>query len=156
MTKETLKNKKKVFKDPYLKPVIFGGLTTTLLSIIFAPGIFLWSIIGGYVAVRLTNKLTKEIVSTVDSLLLGLFSGIIGASCLNLVTVISFNNADNQRILIRTLEKNWPKDIPIPEISNLLPKILLITSILIVIVAVLFSIIGSYIGLFLTKNKKKT
>lgn len=155
MTKKE-SNNKKIFKDPYLKPVLFGGLTTALLSIVFAPGIFLWSIIGGYVAVRLAYKLTKEIASTMDSLLLGLFSGIIGATCLNLATIISFNNTDNQRILIRTLEKNWPRDIPIPELSDLLPKILLITSILVVIVAVLFSIIGSYVGLFLTKKKKKT
>lgn len=154
-TKKASNNIKKI-KDPYLKPVIFGGLTTALLSIIFAPGIFLWAIIGGYVAVRLTNKLTKETVSTIDSFLLGLFSGIIGATCLNLITVISFNNSDNQRILIRTLEKNWPKDLPIPELSNLLPKILIITCILIVVVAILFSIIGSYIGFFLTKRKKKT
>ena len=66
-------------KDPYLKPVIFSGLLITLLTIIFAPGIFLWAIVGGYVAVRISNKFTKETpqcgVSTTDALLVGLFSG---------------------------------------------------------------------------------
>ena len=47
-------------KDPFLKPVILGALLTALLSLIFALGIILWAIIGGYVAVRLAYKLGKS------------------------------------------------------------------------------------------------
>lgn len=140
-------------KDPYLKPVIFGGLTTALLSVVFAPGIFIWSIVGGYVTSRLSHKLTKEIFPLIDCFLLGLFSGIVGATVINIVTVFSFQNPENRRILIKTLEKNWPRDMtPIPDFSEVLPTIFLATSILIVVITVIFSTIGSYIGLILNKR----
>ena len=143
-------------KDPYLKPVIFGGLLITILSIIFAPAIFLWAIIGGYVTVRIANKITKEIVSIYDGLFLGLFSGIIGGACLDILTFISFRSSDNQRVLIRTLEKNWPKEAPpISNISELLPALFLTTSILVIIITVLFAVIGSYCGILISRRKNK-
>ncbi len=141
-------------KDPYLKPVIFGGLLTTLLSVIFAPGIFLWSIIGGYVTVRVSNRATGGIVSILDSLFLGLFSGILGGVCLDILTIVSFQSSESQRILIRTLKANWPKDTaPIPNFVDILPTLFLTTSILVVIITILFSIVGSYLGVLISRRK---
>ena len=143
-------------KDPYLKPVIFGGLFITLLSIIFAPAIFLWAIIGGYITIRLASKITKEAISIIDGLFLGLFSGLIGGASLDVLTIISFNSPDNKRALIRVLEKNLPKDMQLQNLSDILPSIFLTTCIFIVIISVAFAILGSYIGFLLSKNAKKT
>ena len=143
-------------KDPYLKPVIFGGLLITSLSIIFIPAIFLWAVIGGYVAVRLANKITKELMSTVDALFLGLFSGIIGGTCLDIFTFISFRSSDNQGLLIKTLEKNWPKEAaPMPNLVELLPALFLTTSIFVIIVTVMFSFVGAYAGILVSRRKNK-
>ena len=143
-------------KDPYLKPVIFGGLLITMLSVIFAPAIFLWAIIGGYVTVRIANKITKEIVPIRDGIFLGLFSGIIGGACLDILTLISFKSSDNQRLLIRTLEKNWPKEMTqMPNLSELLPALFLTTSIFVIVITVLFAVIGGYGGVLISRCKNK-
>ncbi len=141
-------------KDPYLKPVIFGGLLITLLSVIFAPAIFLWAITGGYVAVRIANKITKEIIPMRDGLFLGLFSGIIGGTCLDILTLVSFRSADNQRMLLRTLEKNWPKEAgSAPNFPELFPALFLTTSIFVIVIAVLFAVIGAYGGVLISRRK---
>ena len=143
-------------KDPYLKPVIFGGLLITMLSVIFAPAIFLWSIIGGYVTVRIANKTAKEVVPIRDGIFLGLFSGIIGGACLDILTLISFKSSDNQRLLIRTLEKNWPKEMTqMPNLSELLPALFLTTSIFVIVITVLFAVIGGYGGVLISRCKNK-
>ena len=142
-------------KDPYLKPVIFSGLLITLLTIIFAPGIFLWAIVGGYVAVKLSYKLIKEIISIKDSLLLGLFSGIIGGTCLNLLSILTFNDPHNQKILISTLKNHWPNELAVPDFYQMLPSIFFITCILIVLISVVFSVLGSYFGFVMSKHDKK-
>ena len=144
-------------KDPYLKPVVFGGLLITMLSVVFAPAVFLWAAIGGYVAVRIANKITREIISIPDGLLLGLFSGTIGGTCFDIFTMISLRSPDSQSLLIRILEKNWPKEAaPMPDLLNLLPALLLTTSIFVIIVTVVFAILGSYIGVLISKQKNKT
>lgn len=140
-------------KDPYLKPVIFGGLVVAVLSLIFAPGIFLWAALGGYVAIRLSYKLTKEIISIWDGILIGTFSGLIGGACLDIFTIISFRDSDNKRSLIRALEKSWPKDIPVPDLTEILPSLFITTCILIILISVIFSIIGAYLGTVITKKK---
>ena len=143
-------------KDPYLKPVIFGGLFIVLLSIIFALGIFLWAIIGGYITVRLTNKITKQAISIIDGLLLGIFSGVIGGCCLNIITTVSFKSYDNKRLIIKTLEQNWPKDMyPIPEFKEMLPEIFLTTCVIILIVTIVFALIGGGIGVLVSKKTNK-
>ena len=142
-------------KDPYLKPVIFGGIFITLLSIIFAPGIFLWAGIGGYIAVRLANKITKEIIPVRDGLLMGLFSGIVGGSCLDILTLLSFKSPDNQRLLIRTLEKNWPKEIAVPNFIEILPTVFITTCIFIIVISIIFGILGGYIGSVISKRTTK-
>ncbi len=134
-------------KDPYLKPVIFSGLFVTLLTTIFALGLPLWAGIGGYITVKLAYKLTKESVALMDSILLGLFSGAVGGTCIDLLTVLSLSSNDNRRYLISILKKNWPSDIqPIPDINQILPTLLLTTSVLILFMCILFSIIGAYFG----------
>ena len=143
-------------KDPYLKPVIFSGLFIATLSIIFAPGIFLWAIIGGYLTVRLAFKSTKEVIKYIDGLLLGLLSGLTAGTCIDILTLISFNSPENKRLLIRALEKNWPKDIQAPNFNDVLPSVFIMTCMLIVLVCVVFSIIGSYIGTFISQKNKKT
>ena len=144
-------------KDPYLKPVIFGGLLIAMLSAVFAPAIFLWALIGGYITVRIANKTIKEIVSLGDGLFLGLFSGIIGGTCLDILTLVSFRSPDNQRLLIRTLGKNWPKEInPVPNFPELLPTLFLTTSIFVILITVLFAVIGSYGGVLISRRKNKT
>ena len=101
-------------KDPFLKPVIFGGILIALLSVIFAPGIFLWAITGGYLTVKAASKALNDVVTFMDGLLLGVFSGILGGVCLDMLAVISFNTSENHRLLLKTLEMNWPKDIQQP------------------------------------------
>ena len=142
-------------KDPFLKPVILSALLTVLLSLIFALGLILWAIIGGYVAVRLAYKTTKETISLIDCLLLGLFSGIVGATCLDMLTIVSFSSHDNQALLIRTMEKNWPKDIQAPDFNTMLPSIFFTTCVIIFLITVASSVLGSYIGIFLSKKKDK-
>ncbi len=143
-------------KDPYLKPVIFGGLLIAMLSVVFVPAIFLWAIAGGYVTVRLANKITKQIGSISDGLFLGLFSGIIGGTFLDILTLISFRSSDNQQMLIRTLEKNWPKEAgSIPNFLELLPALFLTTSIFVIVITVLFAALGGYIGILISRRKKK-
>ncbi|MBI2995260.1 MAG: hypothetical protein HYY52_00920 [Candidatus Melainabacteria bacterium] len=142
-------------KDPYLKPVILGALLITLLSVIFAFGIILWAIVGGYVAVRLANKATKDIVSTFEGLFIGLLSGVLGGAFIDLLTVISFKGADNKLLLIRTLERSWPKDRAVPNFTELLPSIFLTTSVIVIIITMFFSTIGGYIGLVISRKKKK-
>ena len=141
-------------KDPYLKPVIFGGLFIAILSIIFAPAIFIWSIVGGYITVRLSHKITKEVISYFDGLVLGMFTGIIGGACLDIFTIISFKDPENQRSLIRILEKNWRNDLPIPNFQELLPSIFIVTCIFIIIVATAFAVLGAYIGTIISKKSK--
>jgi len=110
-------------KDPYLKPVIFGGLFIILLSLVFALGIFLWAILGGYLAVRIAGKITKDTISIMDGILLGIFTGALGGCGLTVITTASFRDYDNQQLLIRTLEKNWPKEMyPIPGFKEMLPS----------------------------------
>ena len=140
-------------KDPFLKPVILSALLTAILSLIFALGIILWAIIGGYVAVRLAYKTTKETITLIDGLLLGLFSGIIGATCLDMLTVLSFSSHDNQNLLIRTMEKNWPKDMQIPDFNAMLPSIFFTTCMIIFLTTVVSSVLGSYIGILLSRKK---
>ena len=142
-------------KDPYLKPVVFGGLFITLLSVIFAPGIFLWAILGGYLTVRLSNKLSEEVVSLVDVLLLGIFTGIVGGASLDILTTLSFKSPENQRLIINTLEKKWPKDLSVPNFAEILPSVLIASCILIIIIAVVFAVIGAYIGVFVSRKKIK-
>lgn len=143
-------------KDPYLKPVILGGLFITLLSVIFAPGIFLWASIGGYIAVRLAFKVTKEVIKLLDGLLLGLFTGLVGGTSLDILTLVSFNSAENKQLLIRTLKKNWPKDVQIPNFNEILPTVFITTCFIIIIVSLIFSTLGAYIGVLLSQKKKKT
>ena len=149
-----LKNSK--IKDPYLKPVILGGLVITGLSLVFSIGIFLWAIVGGYITVRLANKITEKAVSIGDGLLLGLFSGVVGGSLLNVITVIAFQSPENQRLLINTLEKNWPKEMhPIPHFKELLPSLFITVCIFIIIISILFALIGACIGSMISRNTKK-
>lgn len=140
-------------KDPYLRPVIFGGLFITFLSIIFSLGIFLWAVIGGYIAVRLASKITKELISLTESLILGMLSGVVGGTCLDVLTVISFKDPDNKRSLIRTLESNWPKDIPLPNFNANLSSIFFTTCIFIILITTIFAIIGGYLALYVSKRK---
>ncbi len=142
-------------KDPYLKPVILGGLFITLLSVIFAPGIFLWALVGGYITVRLAFKVTKEAVKLLDGLLLGLFAGLVGGTSLDILTLISFNSSENKQLLIRTLQKNWPKDVQIPNFNDILPTVFITTCFIIIIISITFSTIGSYIGVLLSQKNKK-
>ena len=143
-------------KDPYLKPVILGGLFIALLSIVFAPGIFLWAGVGGYITVRLAIKITKEMLTINEGLLLGLLSGLLGGACLDILTMISFKTPENQRLLIRTLEKNWPQDIQLPpNFNEILPTIFLTTCAFIVLISVMFAVLGSYIGILISKRSKK-
>lgn len=140
-------------KDPYLKPIVFSGLLITVLSLIFILGIFLWSIIGGYVAVRFASKITKELISFTDGILIGLFTGILGGTCLDLLTMISFYDGDSRQSLIRTLERNWPKDISMPDINQSLNTLLLFSCLIIVLISVTFSVLGSYIAVLMSKKK---
>ncbi len=142
-------------KDPYLKPVIFSGLLIVTLTLIFALGLILWAIIGGFLAVRIAYKTTKEIISTIDGLLLGLFSGLVGATCVDLLTIISFSSHDNRSLLIRTMEKNWPKDIPIPDFNTILPSVFFTTCLIIFLITVCSSVLGSYIGIVISRKKNK-
>lgn len=142
-------------KDPYLKPVILSGLFITFLSIIFAPGVFLWAAIGGYIAVRLSEKITKETINYTEGILLGAFSGLISGACLDILTLISFKSPENKRLLMKTLEKSWPQDTQLPtNLSDMLPSIFITTCIFIVIISVLFAILGSYIGILISKRKR--
>ena len=143
-------------KDPYLKPVIFGGLFITILSIIFAPGIFLWASVGGYITVRIAFKVTKEAINHIEGILLGLFSGLIGGTLLDVLTLISFNAPENRRLIIRTLEKNWPKDVQLPNLTEMLPAVFTTTCIIIIAISIVFSILGSYIGILICQRKKKS
>lgn len=141
-------------KDPYLKPVILGGLVIALLSMIFAPGIFIWAIIGGYVAVRLSNKNIKELISYIDTLILGILTGITGGTLLDIFSAFSFYSVENKRLLITTLEKSWPKEMyPKPDFYEAFPSIFLITCIMIIIISILFAIIGAFAGLYISKKK---
>lgn len=140
-------------KDPYLKPIIFSGLLITVLSLIFVLGIFLWSIVGGYVAVRFASKITKELISFTDGILIGLFTGILGGTCLDLLTMISFYDQESRSSLIRTLERNWPKDISMLDMNQSLNTLLLLSCLFIVLISVIFSVLGSYIAVLMSKKK---
>lgn len=142
-------------KDPYLKPVIFGGIIIAILSLIFAPGIVLWAALGGYIAVRLSYKSIKEIISIFDGILIGALSGLIGGGCLDVLTIITFKDPDNKGSLIRALERSWPKDLSVPNLKEMLPSIFITTCILILLISVIFSIIGGYVGTFVTKKVTK-
>ncbi|OGI19023.1 MAG: hypothetical protein A3B68_07405 [Candidatus Melainabacteria bacterium RIFCSPHIGHO2_02_FULL_34_12] len=146
--------------DPFLKPVILGGLLITILSIVFAPGLFIWAIVGGFIAIRLASKVIAGKIPLMDTLLVGVFSGLIGGTCLDIITVISFNSPDNKIMLINALKKNWPIDIPKPDFQQILPSIFFTTCALIVIASVIFAIIGSYLGTVIpkrsTNDKPKT
>ena len=139
-------------KDPYLKPVILGGLFITLLSIVFVPGIFLWAAIGGYITVRLARKITKESPTLFDVLLLGAFPGVIGGALLDVITAFSFKSFENQRSIISVLEHNWPKEIPYPNFNEILPSVFLMSYLFIILTSVFFSTIGAYISIFIIKK----
>lgn len=139
-------------KDPFFKPVILGGLLIALLSIIFAPGIFLWAAIGGYITVRLARKITKESLLFFDVLLLGVFSGIIGGALLDVITSFSFKSPENQRNIISILERNWPKEISYPNFNEILPSVFLMSCMFIILISILFSTIGAYVGMFVNKK----
>ena len=146
-------------KDPYFKPVIFSGLLITVLSIVFAPAIFLWALVGGYLAVRLAIKTAKHsAISVPDGAFLGLFSGLIGGACLDIITVISFNSFENRRLLIKTLEKNWPHDVqPLTNnIAEMLPAILTTTCLLVVVISTIFAILGAILGVVISRRRDKT
>ena len=139
-------------KDPYLKPVIFGGVFISLLSVIFSPGIFLWAAIGGYITVRLANKITKELPSLIEVILLGIFPGIIGGTLLDVITVFSFKSPENQRSIISVLQHNWPKEVPYPDFNNILPSVYLMTCIFIIVISTISSAIGAYVAMFIIKK----
>ena len=141
-------------KDPFLKPVILGGLTITFLSATFAPGICLWAIIGGYLTTKLAIKISKEVITLTDGLLLGIFTGIIGGTSLDVLTIFSFNSPENKRLLIDALKKNWPKDLQTPNFNDILPVVFLTTCFFIIIISIIFALIGVYAGIF-AHNKKK-
>ena len=112
--------------------------------------------VGGYIAVRMSSKILNTSISNLDSTLIGLFSGLFGGACVNIIIVLSFNNSENKRGLISVLEKNWPLDMqPIPNFSEILPLILLSTCLVILIVTILFSIVGSLIAQVVYKKKFK-
>jgi len=144
--------------DPYLKPVILGGLFIAILSIIFAPGIFIWAGVGGYIATRLVFKITKETIKYTEGLLTGLMSGLIGGTLLDIFTVISLKSPENERIIIRLLEKNLPKDVNVPQnFSQIFPSVMLTTCLIIITICALFAVIGGFIGVLISnKNKKLT
>lgn len=143
-------------KDPYLKPIIFSGLLITVLSIICPLGVFIWSGVGGYLAVKLAQRVIKESLILTDSLLIGLFSGVVSGTSLDVLAVISFMSEDNKQTLLRMLKRNWPKDVkPVPDLNEILPTVFLTTSIFILLITVIFSIIGSLIGMYIV-NKKNT
>ena len=142
--------------DPYLKPVILGGILIAILSIIFAPGIFIWAGIGGYITTRLVFKMTKETIKYTEGLLLGLMSGLLSCTLLDIFTVISFKSPENERIIMRLLEKNLPKDVSMPQdLSQIFPSVMFTTCLIIIIICALFAIIGGYIGVLIS-NKTKT
>ncbi len=140
--------------DPYLKPVIFGGLLISILSVICPLGIFIWSGVGGYVAAKLVHRVTKELLLLTDSLLVGLFVGIVSGTSLDVLAIVSFSSDDNKQTLVRMLKKNWPKDVkPIPDLNEMLPAVFLTTSVFILLITILFSIIGSLVGMYIVNKK---
>ena len=149
-------NKKKELIDPYLKPVIIGGLFNTILSMIFAPGIFIWSALSGYIAVITAYNLTRKLIPTIDGVLIGVFTGIFGGTFLDVLTIISLKTPENQRLIIRTLEKNWPKELSIPaNLNEILPSVFITTSILIILVSIICAVVGSCLGMMITRKKKE-
>lgn len=143
-------------KDPYLKPVIFGGLIIAFLSMLLPPAIFVWSTAGGFIAHKLALKFSKEKITAFDCLLISTFSGVLGGACIDVITALSFRLPENQELLIKTIEKNWPASTPkIDNLSQLLPSIFITTCILIVIITIIFSILGGYLSFFLNKKKMK-
>jgi len=87
--------------------------------------------------------------------LLGLFAGLVGGTSLDILTLISFNSSENKQLLIRTLQKNWPKDVQIPNFNDILPTVFITTCFIIIIISITFSTIGSYIGVLLSQKNKK-
>lgn len=140
--------------DPYLKPIILGGLLISILSIICPLGAFIWSGIGGYIAIKLAHRTTKELLVLSDTLLIGLFAGIVSGISLDVLAVVSFLSDDNKETLLRMLKKNWPKDVkPMPDLNEILPTVFLTTSIFILLITIVFSIIGSLIGMSIVNKK---
>ena len=141
--------------DPYLKPIIFSGLFIALLSIVCPLGIFLWAAIGGYIGVKLAYKVVNEVISISDSLLIGLFAGIVSGTSLDVLAVISFLSQDNKQTLLRMLKKNWPKDVkPLPDLNEILPTVFLTTSIFILLITIVFAVIGAAVGKYIIGKKK--
>lgn len=145
----------KKLDDPYLKPIIFSGLFIALLSVVCPLGIFIWAAVGGYIGVKLAHKAIKEVLSLGDSLLIGLFSGIVSGTCLDVLAVISFLSQENKQTLLRMLKKNWPKDVkPMPDLNEILPTVFLTTSIFILLITVVFAVIGAAVGKYIIGRKK--
>lgn len=145
-----------IAKDPYLRPVLLSGLLIALLSVIFSPGLFLWAIVGGYIAVKLASRVTKDQVSLKDALLIGLFAGMLGGASFDIFLVASFNSPEMQGFLIRALQKNWPSNItPIPDFKEILPSVFSLTSVFVIIISIVFSFIGAAIGFFVAKKRIK-
>lgn len=141
-------------KDPYLKPIVFAGLLISILSIICPLGIFIWSGVGGYIAIKLAHRTTKELLVLTDSLLIGLFAGVVSGTSLDVLAVVSFLSDDNKQTLLRMLKKNWPKDVkPMPDLNEILPTVFLTTSIFILLITIVFSVIGSLIGMYIVNKK---
>lgn len=140
-------------KDPYLKPVILGGMLIVILTIIFAPGIFIWAILGGYLSFNLAKKINKDSISLLECFLIGLFTGIIGGISLDLISAISFNSPESQKLLVDIIKTKWPSELPLPNIKEILPMVYALSSILILVISIIFSMIGSYVGLIISKKK---
>ena len=134
-------------KDPYLKPVLVSGLLIVFLSVLCSPAIFLWALIAGFLAVRLAQKVSKDMVSLLDAVLLGLFSGLVGGALLNLIIVFTFSSFESQRLLVSMIEKNWPNDITqMPNVQELIPTLLLFISLLVFIISSVLSALGGLLG----------
>ena len=147
---DTLQTK---IQDPYLKPVLISGLLIVFLSVLFSPAIFLWALIAGFLAVRLAQKKSKDLLPLMDAVLLGLFSGLVGGALLNLIIVFTFSSFDSQRLLVSMIEKNWPSDmVKVPNIQELIPSLLLFVSLLVFLISSLLSALGGLLGVVI-KNR---
>ena len=140
-------------QDPYLKPVLISGLLIVFLSVLFSPAIFLWALIAGFLADRLAQKKSKDLLPLMDAVLLGLFSGLVGGALLNLIIVFTFSSFDSQRLLVSMIEKNWPSDmVKVPNIQELIPSLLLFVSLLVFLISSLLSALGGLLGVVI-KNR---
>lgn len=141
-------------KDPYFIPVILGGLIIPFLTLVFPISIFLWAGLGGYVAVRVSHKNTKQILSLLDSTLIGLFSGIVGGTATSIIFFMSSRDLDTKRLFMDILKQNWPPDLAMPaNVSELFPMVIITSSLLILLICIVFSIVGALIGYKINKKQ---